>query len=173
MAAVELTKQTLTDFLAVTTLTERVFVPCAVDGNLISIDDKSFFEIKNEDSVNHTVSFATKPDNWGVILPLVFTVPAGKTLTSNLLTRYFKDDITLTYDAVSIPGTNPSAWLIGTTYVKDNLVYHASVAYKAIEATETPPNIAIEPGVTSDWASFWAVYAVPVVPVLKINIFGY
>lgn len=107
------------------------------------------------------------------MLPLVFTIPAGKTLTSDLLTTYFKDSITLTYDAVSIPGANPSAWLIGTTYVKDALVYHGAVAYKAIEATETPPNLAIEPGVTSGWTSFWAVYSVPVVSVLKINVFGY
>ena len=65
MAAVQLTKQTLSDILKVTTLMERTFVPCASDGNIITIDDRSFFEIRNEDTVGHTVSFATKPENWG------------------------------------------------------------------------------------------------------------
>ena len=174
MAASALTKQTVKNLLTEETLLERTFVDCNPDGNTLELDDKSFFEIKNIGAIPLSVVFTTVADNWGKTFTLTKAVAAGKTLLSGLLTKYLRTTVTFTYPlGVSVPGDNPDAWLIGTTYVKDQLCYHSGVAYKAIETDEDPANIGIEPGVTVGWEDFWEVYEVPAVPILKINVFGY
>lgn len=264
MAIIPLTKQKMTDMLLVSTLSERNFVNCNADGNSIAIDNKTLFEIKNEDSVSHTVSLTTIPDNWKKTFQLIFTIPAGKILTSNLLTKYFENSVTLTYDAVSVPGENPDDWDANMSYTLTSpttKVYRIDAAFQAMAASlgvdpkvtywekttdqtviawEGSPTtyavgdlvsnngsdyiaiddvpVDIEPGTTTGWENYWklistysnsapyvpddvvkgetyyykclvangdtnpvvdpdivywADYLVPVVPVLKISVFGF
>jgi hypothetical protein len=165
--------QILKDMLLETDLTELSFEDCNPAGNDITISNRAIFQLKNTGTIQRSISYVTGLDNWLKTFTIVKTIEAGETLTSGLLAKYNSGILHITYPlGIGTVEETPDAWAVGTTYTKDDKVKEGSVYYIAIEEDEDPPNIAIEPGVTTDWEDFWELYELVTTPELQINVFN-